>query len=104
MHAGLLGKWQKALREADDWLASINFGTARQRVCHFILKMRHTNAPAVVTLFSREDMGAMMDLKQETVSREISALVRIGALQPLDRLGRLYRIVDESLLQSTTIP
>ena len=104
MHAGLLGKWQKALREADDWLASINFGTARQRVCHFILKMRHTNAPGVVTLFSREDMGAMMDLKQETVSREISALVRIGALQPLDRLGRLYRIVDESLLKPMIAP
>ena len=99
MHAGLLDKWQKALREADDWLASINFGTAHQRVCHFILKMRHTTDPAFVTLFSREDMGAMMDLKQETVSREISALVKTGALQPVDKLGRLYRILDESLLQ-----
>lgn len=99
MHAGLLDKWQKALSEADDWLASINFGTARQRVCHFALKMRHTTDPAFVTLFSREDMGAMMDLKQETVSREISALVKAGALQPVDKLGRLYRIANESLLQ-----
>ena len=99
MHAGLLDKWHKALREADDWLASINFGTAQQRVCQFILKMRHTTDPAFVTLFSREDMGAMMDLKQETVSREISALVKAGALQPVDKLGRLYRIMDESLLQ-----
>ncbi len=98
MHAGLLDKWQKALREADDWLASINFGTARQRVCHFILKMRHSTDPSIVTLFSREDMGAMMDLKQETVSREISALVKNGSLQPMDKLGRLYCIVDESLL------
>jgi hypothetical protein len=31
MHAGLLDKWQKAPREADDWLVSFNFGTARQR-------------------------------------------------------------------------
>ena len=61
--------------------------------------MRHTTDPAFVTLFSREDMGAMMDLKQETVSREISALVKAGALQPVDKLGRLYRIIDESLLQ-----
>jgi len=98
MHAGLLDKWQKALSEADDWLASINFGTAHQRVCQFILKMRHTTDPGIVTLFSREDMGAMMDLKQETVSREISALVKRGALQPLDKLGRLYRIADESML------
>ena len=98
MHAGLLDKWQKALREADDWLAAINFGTAQQRVCQFILKMRHTTDPAFVTLFSREDMGAMMDLKQETVSREISALVKAGVLQPVDKQGRLYRITDESLL------
>ncbi|MDP2987245.1 Crp/Fnr family transcriptional regulator [Hydrogenophaga sp.] len=98
MHAGLLDKWQKVLREADDWLASINFGTARQRVSHLILKMRHTTDPAIVTLFSREDMGAMMDLKHETVSREISALVKTGAVKPVDTLGRLYRIVDESLL------
>ena len=98
MHAGLLDKWHKALREADDWLAAINFGTAQQRVCQFILKMRHTTDPAFVTLFSREDMGAMMDLKQETVSREISALVKAGVLQPVDKQGRLYRITDESLL------
>lgn len=104
MHAGLLNKWRQALREADDWLASINFGAARQRICHFILKMRHTTDPGAVTLFSREDMGAMMDLKPETVSREISALVKIGALQPADKLGRLYRIVDDALLQSATEP
>lgn len=102
MHAGLLDKWQKALREADDWLASINFGTARQRVSYFVLKMRHATDPGTVTLFSREDMGAMMDLKQETVSREISALVSMGALQPVDKLGRLYSILDESLLRPET--
>lgn len=99
MHTGLLDKWHKTLKEADDWLAAINFGTARQRVCHFVLKMRHTTNPGVVTLFSREDMGAMMDLKHETVSREISALVKLGALLPIDKLGRLYRIGDESKLQ-----
>ncbi|TDQ41912.1 Crp/Fnr family transcriptional regulator [Tepidicella xavieri] len=98
LHWRLLQKWQQALKEADDWLAALNFGTARQRVANFVLKMRHATDPAVTTLFSREDMGAMMDLKLETVSREISALVRIGAIAPLDRQGRLYRILDESLL------
>ncbi|TSE28146.1 Anaerobic regulatory protein [Tepidimonas thermarum] len=100
LHWRLLQKWQQALKEADDWLAALNFGTARQRVASFILKMRHATDPAVVTLFSREDMGAMMDLKLETVSREINALVRAGAIEPLDRLGRLYRIVDDKLLES----
>jgi CRP/FNR family transcriptional regulator, anaerobic regulatory protein len=98
MHWRLLQKWQEALREADDWLAAINFGTARQRVANFVLKMRHTANPKLTTLFSREDMGSMMDLKLETVSREISAFVRSGAIEPVDKTGRLYRILDEELL------
>lgn len=98
MHWRLLQKWQETLREADDWLAAINFGTARQRVANFVLKMRHAGNAQLTTLFSREDMGAMMDLKLETVSREISALVRSGTLEPQDKAGRLYRIVDEDHL------
>ncbi|TSE18354.1 Fumarate and nitrate reduction regulatory protein [Tepidimonas alkaliphilus] len=100
LHMRLLQKWQAALREADDWLAALNFGTARQRVANFVLKMRHATDPQVVTLFSREDMGAMLDLKLETVSREVSALVKAGILEPLDRIGRLYRIADEAALQA----
>ena len=100
MYEGLLNKWQKTLREADDWLAAINFGTTRQRVAHFIFKMRHSTDPTLSSLFSREDMGAMMDLKLETVSREVSRLVKIGAIKPLDKQGRLYRILDESLLMT----
>ena len=41
----------------------------------------------------------MMDLKLETVSREISALLKAGLIQPLDKTGRLYRILDAALLQ-----
>lgn len=100
MHASLLNKWQKTMREADDWLAEINFGTARQRVSQFALKMRHSIDPALTTLFSREDMGSMMDLKLETVSREVSHLVKIGAIKAADKQGRMYRIVDESLLMA----
>ena len=98
LHGRLLQKWQQALREADDWLAAINFGVARQRVANFILKMRHATDPGVTTLFSREDMGAMMDLKLETVSREISAFVKQGTIEPLDKQGRLYRVLDEEVL------
>jgi CRP/FNR family transcriptional regulator, anaerobic regulatory protein len=101
MHASLLNKWQKTLREADDWLASINFGTARQRVGQFVLKMRHSTDPTLSTLFSREDMGAMMDLKLETVSREVSRLVKTGAIKAVDKQGRLFRILDETGLVST---
>jgi hypothetical protein len=50
-------------------------------------------------VFSREDMGAMLDLKLETVSREVSRLVRMGAIIPLDKQGRIYKVVHPELIQ-----
>ena len=100
LHRRLMEKWQHALKEADDWLADLNFGTARQRVAHFILKMRNQADAQIATLFSREDMGAMLDLKLETVSREVRALVREKVIEPLDKQGRVYRILDLPALQS----
>jgi CRP/FNR family transcriptional regulator, anaerobic regulatory protein len=109
LHQRLMGKWHQSLKEADDWLADLNFGNARQRLAGLVQKMR-ANALAgmslsgaipdagVVTLFSREDMGAMLDLKLETVSRTLSAFVREGVLEPTDRLGRTYRVLDEAKL------
>lgn len=98
MHIRLMQKWQQALKNADDWLAELNFGTARQRVAGLALKMRDPEAPEQTSLFARDDMGAMLDLKLETVSREISALVRDGALAPLDKQGRRYEIRNERAL------
>ena len=94
LHAQLMHKWQRALKDADDWLADMNFGTAYQRVRNLVMKMRSPSNPDVTVLFSREDMGAMLDLKLETVSREISRLVREGAIEPLDKQGRIYRVTS----------
>jgi CRP/FNR family transcriptional regulator len=100
LHQRLTDKWHDALKQADDWLADLNFGSARQRVAQFILKMRDPADPALCTLFSREDMGAMLDLKLETVSREVAAFTRERVIEPLDKQGRRYRIADLPLLQS----
>jgi CRP/FNR family transcriptional regulator len=99
LHFRLMQKWQHALKSADDWLADLNFGTARQRVARFILKMRHAQDPQIVTLFSRDDMGAMLDLKLETVSREVSAFVREGVMVPLDKQGRRYQLRQAQVLE-----
>ena len=99
LHRKLMEKWQSALRLADDWLAELNFGTAKQRVLHFIRKMHEVSGDGSATLFSRDDMGAMMDLKLETVSREVTALVRAGVIEPLDKLGRHYKVLQPELLQ-----
>jgi hypothetical protein len=62
--------------------------------------MRDPEQPSFTSFFSREDMGAMLDLKLETVSREVSALVRAGALKPGDKQGRRYEIVNEAFLRA----
>ncbi|MDO9164717.1 MAG: Crp/Fnr family transcriptional regulator [Rhodoferax sp.] len=100
LHRRLTLKWQQALKEADDWLAELNFGTARQRVCSFILKMRSPTESRIATLFSRDDMGAMLDLKPETISREVTRLVREEVIEPLDKLGRIYRVLQLEQLQA----
>lgn len=98
LHQRLLEKWHRSLKEADDWLADLNFGNARQRVAGLILKMRAENDATVSHLFSREDMGAMLDLKLETVSRTLSAFEREGLIEPLDKQSRVYRVVDAERL------
>ena len=94
LHKRLMEKWSRNLKEADDWLADLNFGTARRRVSNCVLKMRSASDAQIVTIFAREDMGAMMDLKMETVSREVSALVREQIIEPLDKNGRVYRVLQ----------
>jgi CRP/FNR family transcriptional regulator, anaerobic regulatory protein len=100
LHLRLMQKWQQTLKDADDWLADLNFGTARQRVSNFILKMHSPADGHTVTLFARDDMGAMLDLKLETVSREVSRLVREEVIEPLDKLGRVYRVRELERLQA----
>ncbi|MEY4980547.1 MAG: hypothetical protein RLZZ352_2817 [Pseudomonadota bacterium] len=98
LHQRLLEKWHRSLKEADDWLAELNFGNARQRVAGLILKMRTEQDARVSQLFSREDMGAMLDLKLETVSRTLSAFEREGLIEPLDKSSRLYRLCNTGRL------
>jgi len=100
LHLKLMQKWQQTVKDADDWLADLNFGTARQRVSNLMLKMRSPDDPEMTTIFSRDDMGAMLDLKMETVSREINQLVRDEVIEQLDRLGRVYRVCQPEKLMS----
>lgn len=103
MHLNLMRKWQQALKDADDWLADLNFGTAQQRVVNLILKMRNPIDGQTCTLFAREDMGSMLGLELETVSRQISKLVREGVISPIDRSGRTYTILRPDALAESHI-
>lgn len=99
-HQRLLERWHRSLKEADGWLADLNFGTARQRAAGLTLKMRADHHASMCTLFSRADTGAMLDLKLETVSRTLYRFVREGAVQALDTHGCVYRVVGVGLLNA----
>jgi CRP/FNR family transcriptional regulator, anaerobic regulatory protein len=101
LHFKLMQKWQQTLKDADDWLADLNFGTARQRVSNLILKMRNPSDGQIATLFARDDMGAMLDLKLETVSREVSRLIREDVIKPMDKKGRVYKVLQVECLQDS---
>ena len=56
--------------------------------------MRDPLQPEIAAVFSREDMGGMLDLKLETVSREISRLIHDGLIWPVDKSNRRYEILN----------
>ncbi len=95
LYRELMTRWQQALSEADVWLTQFSTGTARQRVARLLL---HLACPALdghLPLFGREDMGAMVGLTTETVSRTIAELRRQGLLR--DRGANLHECNREHL-------
>jgi CRP-like cAMP-binding protein len=100
LYRELMARWQQALSEADAWLTQFTTGTARQRVARLLLRLSCPDQNNHLPLFGREDMGAMVGLTTETVSRTIAELRRQGVLrdrganlQECDR-GTLRRIAD----------
>lgn len=80
LHKELLSRWQKALEEADAWLTELSTGSAKQRVARLLLRMVRNEQTSECTLFSREDMGAMLGITTETASRTIAEFKRKSLL------------------------
>ncbi len=81
LYRELMTRWQQALSEADAWLTQFTTGTARQRVARLLLRLTCPEQDNHLPLFGREDMGAMVGLTTETVSRAIAELRRQGVLR-----------------------
>lgn len=84
----LMLRWQRALADAEDWLAELSMGQARRRVLRLLLKLSdYAEGPGPqpwVWLPSRGDMGAMLNMSMETASRQISALRREAVVLQLE--------------------
>ena len=81
LYLELMARWQQALSEADAWLTQFTTGTARQRVARLLLRLACPDQDHPLPLFGREDMGAMVGLTTETVSRTIAELRRQEVLR-----------------------
>ncbi|HMW30042.1 Crp/Fnr family transcriptional regulator [Plasticicumulans sp.] len=76
LHTELLKRWQQALSDADVWLTELSTGTARARVARLLLRLAGPRPVEAFRLLGREDIGAMLGLTPETVSRTVAELRR----------------------------
>ena len=58
------------------------------RLARFLLKLaKESGSFAIAPLFKREDMGLMMDVKFETISRALASMAEQGLLANITRLS-----------------
>jgi len=74
VHQEMMKRWQDALNKANGWLIDLSTGSARQRIARLLLMMGSDEVRC--ELMSREDMGSMLGLTMETVSRIIAEFKR----------------------------
>jgi len=77
----LMLRWQRALDAAEAWVSDLSTGPARRRLLHLLRRLSdHAETDDAIWLPRREEIGAMLDMTEETASRLISALRREGVL------------------------
>lgn len=74
----LMARWHRALSDADRWITELSTGNARARVARLLFWLAEQDSGERCELFSREDLGAILGLTTETVSRTMAELKRKG--------------------------
>lgn len=92
LHGQLVRKWHEALKQADDFIADLASGSARQRLARLLLRLSRGDSGQQILLPSREDVGAMLGITTETASRGVASFRREGLLQAADRQGKHFRV------------
>ena len=87
LHRQIVRKWGEALLQSESWFSEINTGRIEVRLARFFLKLaKESGSTAVAPLFKREDMGLMMDVKFETISRALASMADLGLISNITRL------------------
>jgi CRP-like cAMP-binding protein len=88
LHRQIVKKWGEALSQSESWFSEINTGRIEVRLARFFLRISKTSGEmAVAPLFKREDMGLMMDVKFETISRALASMAKQGLISNITRLS-----------------
>jgi CRP-like cAMP-binding protein len=88
LHRQIVKKWGEALAQSESWFSEINTGRIEVRLARFFLRVAKASGDmAVAPLFKREDMGLMMDVKFETISRALASMADQGVISNVSRLS-----------------
>lgn len=88
LHRQIVRKWGEALLQSESWFSEINTGRIEVRLARFFLKLaKESGSYAIAPLFKREDMGLMMDVKFETISRALASMAEQGLISNITRLS-----------------
>lgn len=81
LHRCMLDRWQRALSDADLWITELSTGKAVDRVARLLLYLREACGDPQFLLPTRDDMGAMLGLTAESVSKVTADFKRRGLLR-----------------------
>lgn len=95
LHQHILARWQRALTDADLWITRLSTGKAVVRVARLLVYLRESCSDDAFFLPTREDMGAMLGITTESVSKVTADFRRRGLLRP--RGGNLADIDIDGL-------
>ena len=88
LHRQIVKKWGEALAQSESWFSEINTGRIEVRLARFFLRVAKVSGDmAVAPVFKREDMGLMMDVKFETISRALASMADQGLISNVSRLS-----------------
>ncbi len=88
LHRQIVKKWGEALAQSESWFSEINTGRIEVRLARFFLRVAKVSGDmAVAPVFKREDMGLMMDVKFETISRALASMADQRIISNVSRLS-----------------
>lgn len=99
-HHELMTRWQHAVNEADAWLTELGTGPVKARVARFLVRLVEAEPGDSCFLPAREDLGAMLGVTTESVSRTTADFKRSGLIEYVGpnrvrvKIDRLKQLAD----------